>query len=243
MNYKSVFSAGFDYKYNNNSLEFGGFNAENTLYDIDQFVMGYTGTENDPYGQTTVNDQLYVSPGNWGGNNNDAAFAATHGGANSDYVYNTLILQRLTKLPENWTLLLRGTLQTSNANLMPSEQLGFGGYDSVRGYDEREVNTDDGYIFTTELRTPPVSLGDIFGATGFKDQLQLLGFWDYGAAENHAPLLGEPNEIALSSVGFGVRYSINTYLTVRYDYGFQLVHTGFDNDQGSRSDLGLVISY
>jgi len=243
LNYKHEFAAGFDYKYNDNSLEFGATSVPFTLYDVDQFVMGYTGTETDSYGQLTLNDQLYVSPGNWGGNNNDAAFAATHGGANSDYVYNTLILQRLTKLPENWTLVLRGTLQTSNANLMPSEQLGFGGYDTVRGYDEREVNSDDGYIFTTELRTPALSLGNIFHMPAFKDQFQLLGFWDYGSAQNHAPLPGEPNEIALSSVGFGVRYSINTYLTVRYDYGFQLCHTGFDNDQGSRSDLGLVLSY
>jgi hemolysin activation/secretion protein len=243
VNYKHEFAAGFDYKYNNNSLEFGGLTAANTLYDIDQFVMGYTGTENDPYGQTTVNDQLYVSPGSWGGNNNDAAFAATHAGATSDYVYNTLIMQRLTKLPGDWSLVLRGTIQTSNANLMPSEQLGFGGYDTVRGYDEREVNTDDGYIFTTELRTPSVSLGDFFGSQVFKDQLQFLGFWDYGSAHDHALLPGEQDEIALSSLGLGVRYSINTYVSVRFDYAFQLVHTGFDNDQGSRSDLGIVLSY
>jgi hemolysin activation/secretion protein len=241
--YKHEFAAGFDYKYNKNSLAFGGFDAADTLYDVDQFAMGYTGTETDPYGQLTINDQLYVSPGNWGGNNNDMAFAATHGGANSDYVYNTLILQRLTKLPKEWTLVLRGTLQTSNANLMPSEQLGFGGYDTVRGYDEREVNTDDGYIFTTELRTPTLSVGDICHLPAIKDQLQLLAFWDTGSAYNHAALPGEPDQIGLSSIGFGVRYSINTYLTVRYDYGFQLVHTGFDNDQGSRSDLGIVLSY
>jgi hemolysin activation/secretion protein len=243
VNYKHDFSAGFDYKYNNNSLEFGGLTAGDTLYDIDQFVMGYTGTENDPYGQTTINDQLYVSPGNWGGNNNDAAFNATHEFATSDYVYNTLILQRLTKLPDDWTLVLRGTVQTSNANLMPSEQLGFGGYDTVRGYDEREVNADDGYIFTTELRTPSISFGELFGSQVVKDQLQFLGFWDYGAAHDHTLLAGEPSETPLSSLGFGLRYSINTYLSLRYDYGFQLLSTGLDNDHGSRSDLGIVVSY
>jgi hemolysin activation/secretion protein len=243
VNYKHDFSAGFDYKYNNNSLEFGGLTAGDTLYDIDQFVMGYTGTENDPYGQTTINDQLYVSPGNWGGNNNDAAFNATHEFATSDYVYNTLILQRLTKLPDDWTLVLRGTVQTSNANLMPSEQLGFGGYDTVRGYDEREVNADDGYIFTTELRTPSISFGELFGSQVVKDQLQFLGFWDYGAAHDHTLLAGEPSETPLSSLGFGLRYSINTYFSLRYDYGFQLLNTGLDNDHGSRSDLGIVVSY
>ena len=241
--YKHTISAGFDYKYNDTSLEFVSIPAGETLYDIDQFVIGYTGTQDDPYGETTLNDQLYISPGNWGGNNNDVNFSEAHEGATSDYVYNTLLLQRVTKLPGDWSLVLRGTLQTSNANLMPSEQLGFGGYDSIRGYDEREVNTDDGYIFTTEVRTPTVGIGDLFHAPIVKDQLQFLTFWDYGSASNHAPLPGEADEICLSSVGFGVRYSISTYLTVRYDYGFQLTHTGFDNDHGNRSDLGIVLSY
>jgi hemolysin activation/secretion protein len=243
VDYKESVSAGFDYKYNDNSLEFGNVPAAGTLYDVEQFVLSYNGTETDPYGRTSLNEQLYISPGDWGGNNNDTAFDGAHTGATSDYVYNTLVLERLTKLPGDWSLVLRGTLQTSNANLAPSEQFGFGGYDTVRGYDEREVNTDDGYIFTTEVRTPTFSLGDLFHCAEFKDQLQLLAFWDYGSGSNHDPLPGEPSEIPLSSLGFGVRYTINTYVSLRYDYGFQLLRTGFDNDHGSRSDLGVVVSY
>jgi len=243
IDYKHTFSAGFDYKYNNNSLQFGGAPAPGTLYDVDQFVLGYSGTLTDPYGRTTINDQLYISPGNWGGNNNDAAFNAANAGATSGYVYNNLVLERLTKLPADWSLVLRGTLQTSNANLAPSEQLGFGGYDTVRGYDQREVNSDEGYIFTTELRTPSVSIGEFLGSDIYKDQLQFLGFWDYGSASPHNPAPGQAYEIPLSSVGLGVRYNINTYVAVRFDYGFQLIRTGFDTDQGSRSDLGVVVSY
>jgi hemolysin activation/secretion protein len=243
VSYRHSFEAGFDYKYNNNSLEFGNAPAAGTLYAVDQFVLGYNGTESDPWGRTTINENLYISPGDLGGNNNDAAFSNAHTGATSDYVYNTLVLERLTRLPEDWSLVLRGTLQTSNANLAPSEQLGFGGYDTVRGYDEREVNTDDGFIFTTEVRSPSVSIGDTFHIPHVKDQLQFLAFWDYGAGSNHAPLPGESNEIPLSSLGLGLRYTINTYLSLRYDYAFQLLRTGFDNDQGSRSDIGIVLSY
>jgi hemolysin activation/secretion protein len=206
-------------------------------------VLAYDGAESDPWGSTTIDENLYLSPGGWGSNNNDAAFSNAHAGATADYVYNTLVLERLTRLPADWSLILRGTLQTSNANLVPSEQLGFGGYDTVRGYDEREVNTDDGFIFTTEVRSPTISAGDLLHLAPFKDQLQFLAFWDYGSASNHAPLPGESNEIPLSSLGVGLRYSINTYLSVRYDYAFQLLNTGFDNDHGSRSDIGVVISY
>jgi hemolysin activation/secretion protein len=246
---KEGFSAGFDYKYNNNSLEFGGLTAGagpgSTLVDVDQFVFAYDGTESDPYGQTTMNDSLYYSPGNWGGNNNDAAFSASHTGATSGYVYDTISLQRVTRLPYDFSLVLRGVVQESDSNLSPSEQLGFGGYDTVRGYDEREVNGDEGYLFSTELRSPPISPGQICGWKEIHDQLQFLGFWDYGDATfSHQIVPGTPtNHVALSGIGLGLRYTINTYLSLRYDYAFQLLHTGFDNDHGARSDLGLVVSY
>jgi hemolysin activation/secretion protein len=243
LTYKESVAAGFDYKYNKNALEFGSLPAGGTLYDVDQFVLSYDGTEIDRYGQTTLDDQLYLSPGNWGGNNNDAAFAASHTLATSHYIYDTLTLERLTKLPGDWSLILRGVLQKSDANLAPSEQLGFGGYDSIRGYDEREVNADEGYLFSTEVRTPPISIGGLCGHPEVRDQLQFLGFWDYGAANDHELLPGESDEIPLSSVGGGVRYTVNTYLSVRYDYGFQLLRTGLDNDHGSRSDLGIMLSY
>jgi hemolysin activation/secretion protein len=240
---KESISAGYDYKYNDNSLEFGGAGAGSTLVDVDQFVGEYNGSETDPYGQTTLDNAVYWSPGSWGGNNNNEAFNASHPGAASDYVYTNVTAQRVTKLPWDFSLLLRGVLQFSNKNLTPSEQLGFGGYDTIRGYDEREVNTDEGYIFTTEVRTPPISFGSLFGLNQFQDQLQFLAFWDTGSAHNHMLLPGEENEIDLSSIGGGVRYSINTYVSVRFDYGLQLVHTGFDEDHGSRSDLGIMISY
>lgn len=242
---KEGFSLGFDYKYNNNSLEFGGVGAGSTLIDVDQFVFAYNGALNDPYGQTTLNESLYYSPGNWGGNNNDAAFNASHTGATSGYVYDNISLQRITRLPYNFSLVLRGVLQESNSNLTPSEQLGFGGYDTVRGYDDREVNGDEGFIFSTELRTPPISPGQMCGWKDFHDQLQFLGFWDYGSATfSHQVVPGTPsNRVALSGIGAGLRYTINTYLSVRFDYAFQLLSTGFDNDHGSRSDLGIVVSY
>jgi len=243
LRYKQSIAAGFDYKYNKNALEFGGLPSGGTLYDVDQFVISYNGALTDPYGQTTLDDEYYASPGRWGGNNNDAQFNASHTMATSHYMYDTLTLERLTRLPGDWSLILRGTLQFSDANLAPSEQLGFGGYDTVRGYDEREVNGDEGYIFTTELRTPSISFGEIIGHPEFRDQLQLLGFWDYGAGYNHTLLPGEVSETPLSSIGAGLRYTINTYVSVRFDYGFQLLRTGFDNDHGSRSDLGVVVSY
>ena len=58
--------------------------------------------------------------------------------------------------------------------------------------------------------------------------------------------LGEPEWAVswyLRSAAEALRYTINTYLSVRYDYAFQLLRTGLDNDRGSRSDIGVVVSY
>ena len=243
LTYKHGTALGFDYKYNNNALEFGGLPAGGTLYSVQQFVVNYNGALTDPYGQTTLNENIYISPGGWGSLNNNAAFNAAHTFANSNYVYSVLALERMTRLPGDWSLILRGTLQNSNGNLVPSEQLGFGGYSTVRGYEEQEINTDEGFVFNTEIRTPSISFGELLGHPEFNDQLQFLGFWDYGAAHNHTLLPGEAYETPLSSIGAGLRYTINTYLSVRFDYGFQLINTGLDNDHGSHANAGVVLSY
>ncbi len=139
---------------------------------------------------------------------------------------------------------MRGLVQESDANLLPSEQLGLGGYDTVRGYDEREVNGDDGFLISTEVAAPPVSIFQIFGNSKIKDQLQFFGFVDYGGTSLHHVTAADVNpNTNLLGVGPGFRYAINPYLTVRFDYGFQMIDTGFDGRHNSRADFGLVVSY
>jgi hemolysin activation/secretion protein len=235
---------GFDFKYNENALEFNALQVGQTLYDIDQFVLTYNATQNDELGRTTLNNTFNYSPGNLSSNNEDADFASARALAESQYVYNNLVLERLTRLPADFSLIVRLTLQNSDGNLVPSEQLGFGGYNTIRGYEEREVNTDEGYIITTELRSPTFSLSEITGLKlGVSDQFQILAFWDYGSASNHTPLRGEVDSIELSSIGAGLRFSLGTYASVRFDYGFQLTRSSIDLQYGSRANIGVVVSY
>ena len=243
LSYKESVAAGFDYKYNDNALEFGGLPAGGTLYDVAQFAFSYNGALTDPHGQTTLDLEFYYSPGHWIGNNTDRAFWAAHTRATSNYSYGTVSLERLNRLPGQWSLILRGTLQLSNRNLVPSEQLGFGGYATIRGYDEREVDADEGVILSTELHTPPLSIGRWFRHPDWKDQLQFIGFFDFGDAFNHTLLPGEQADTHLASAGGGLRYTISMYLSVRFDYGWQIDNAGLDNRHGSRAHLGVVLSY
>ena len=236
-------SAGFDFKQSNNNLEFGGSQVFGTTSEVDQWVLNYTATVRDEWGATTFSGEFVDSPGGWSPRNKDFDFAAARADALAEYRYGKLSLERVTKLPWDFTWMVKGTLQLAHGNLLASEQLGVGGSTTVRGYDEREANGDQGYLASTEIRTPPVSLGVPLGLEKAIDQLQFLGFFDFGVAENRILLPGEDPHVQLASVGPGMRYAISPFLSVRFDYGWQLYDTGLNPRYNSRGHLGVIIAY
>lgn len=240
-------SVGFDLKQTNNNLQFGGAQFFNTYTDVDQFVFEYHGSYPDSFGNTSFGFSAFYSPGDLSDNNNDRAFNAARTLASADYIYTRLNAQRSTRLPGDFSWLIRGTLQFANHNLLGSEQLGLGGYSTVRGYDEREANGDEGYFLSTEIRTPPFEVLSYFGidklGIKIKDQLQVLAFFDCGTTKNNDLLTGEDPHVQLASVGPGVRYSITPYLSARFDYGWQLYDTGLNTRSNERGHLGIILSY
>ncbi len=241
--FTETLTAGFDFKQSNNNLEFGGAQVFNTTTDVDQWSLDYTGELQDPWGSTRISLTGFYSPGGITTRNRDSLFTATRAFAKAEYAYGRFSGERVTRLPGDFSWLVRGVYQLSEANLLGSEQLGLGGANTVRGYEEREANGDSGYLVSMEIRTPPVSLGTTVGIPNAVDQLQLLGFWDYGVAENYALLPGEDPHVQLSSVGPGLRYSINPWFSVRFDYGWQLYDTALSTRFNSRGHLGVMFSY
>ncbi len=241
--YQHSFVLGFDFKRENNNLTFGGTQVFGGITDGLQWNASYNSSLKDAWGETSPRVTLFVSPGAWDRNDTTAAYEQARAGARARYIYGNCELDRTTGLPWNFVLVNRGTLQWSDVNLLASEQLGFGGYDTIRGYDTRIVNGDDGYIINNELRTPPTRLLPYLGLKKVDDKLQLLGFFDYGVAQNRDLLPGESRRQVLSSVGPGLRYTISTHLSFRGDYGWQLHNTQTPRLYSSRSHLGLVISF
>ena len=237
-------TGGFDFKRSNNNLAFGVVSLANNNTDVDQFVLGYQASYLDDYGSTSASGTGFWSPGGISAYNDDNDYIMQRGGARDNYAYGQVTLNRVTRLPFDFTWTVRGEIQEADANLLPSEQLGLGGYETVRGYEEREVNGDNGFLLSTEVATPPVSIGEFFGVPQIKDQLQFLGFVDYGGTSLHnvTPADINPNTNLLG-VGPGVRYVINPYLSFRFDYGFQLIQTGFGDGEHSRGHVGVVVSY
>jgi len=207
-------------------------------------MAGYNVTLADPLGRTTLGGEVYVSPGGIGGHNSDEAFQSVDPRLQANYVYGVLRLGRMTKLPRDFSLVTQFTGQLASAPLISSEQLAIGGYGTVRGYDERVLFGDQGFVFNLEFRTPPISPASHLSAHLPSDELQFLAFWDIGLVNSLEPLPGDPASSYLTSLGFGVRYRIGTNLSVRCDVGFPLVNPdlGFPVNT-ARASVGATLGF
>lgn len=242
--YREAIDAGFDYKRANNNLAFGGQSVFGGTVDTVQWSLGYNAGLKDSWGATTLRAAVIYSPGGVTAHDTNGAYQLTRSGAVADYTYERIELSRTTGLPYDFTFVNLFTGQLSNATLLGSEQLGFGGYDTIRGYDTRVVNADQGLVLSNELRTPPMSLLAAFRAkTHPPDKLQFIGFIDYGLAADKHPLPGEHLSTALLGAGPGLRYELASHLTARADYGWQLINAPDGRTNAMRWHIGVIMSY
>jgi hemolysin activation/secretion protein len=240
--------AGADFKQSHLTSIVAGQTTYNNVTDVAQLTLGYNASLPDAWGSTAFGGNAFWSPGGVTAHNDNNDFRNVTAFTGADYYYARMTLQRDFALPAGVEWMLKGTWQVSpGGNLLESERLGLGGADSVRGYDERIASGDEGWILTTELRAPAFSPGALCGFDGAPDRLQFLGFLDYGVAEKKLlrPGVDDPHVI-LWGVGPGLRYTINPWLSVRADYGFQmrdLVESGFPSRFNSRWHLSMVVAY
>lgn len=113
-------------------------------------------------------------------------------------------------------LLLRLNTQLASRALLPLEQFGLGGQDSVRGYRQDFLLTDNGTFASAEVQIPILRLPQI------DSTLQVIPFADFGVAWNNSGR-DAPNPNTLASVGLGLRWRQGDRFTARLDWGIPLV--------------------
>lgn len=234
---------GFDVKSSNSDLFFNSLEVFDTTTEIVQFSLGYNVVQRDRNGMTRIDNEIVWSPGNMTSNNDDETFQTQRGEASAEYVYARSRIERTIDLPGSWTLLGRVEGQLSNANLLASETLGAGGFDTVRGFEQRIARGDNGIITSLELRTPPVSFAKWSGFYNVRDAMVGLVFFDYAYLSNENLLPDEIDSISLGSVGVGIRYQVDDNLTVRLDYGWQIDESGFDDGENGRVHIGARATF
>ncbi len=130
-------------------------------------------------------------------------------------------------------LLLRTDLQFADRPLLSQEQISFGGQDTLRGFAQNAVLSDNGLLFSAEVRIPIMHIPEINGL------LQIAPFFDFGEAWNYNASTN-PDPSTLASVGMGLRFQMSDRLTARLDWGIPL--SRISGDKQTLQERGLYFS-
>jgi len=242
--YLHDFLFGFDYKRTNTSIDQDGDLFFDRSVNITQIVVGYNGGYEQSWYKVSGTAEIYYSPGDWLANQSRSLYELLRLGANNHYVYTRLAVAPTFYLPLDFSIESRLRAQISSTNLLASEQYGLGGWDTVRGYQVREVNADNVFLFNFELRSPPIHVIKNLRRKPIDDKLIFLVFLDYAYGRNHEKFPGEVDHNNLLGVGPGVRYFIGPNITFRGDLGYKVYQPiQSDNHTRWRFEFGLVGSF
>jgi len=125
-------------------------------------------------------------------------------------------VQLVRLLAPETLLLLRSDVQLATSGLVPLEQFSLGGQESVRGYRQDALFSDNGAFASAEFRFP------IYRAPSQQSVLQLAPFIDFGTAWNTSERANLDTN-TLVSIGLGLRWQLGDQLTARLDWGLPLV--------------------
>lgn len=242
--YQHQVAAGFDFKASDNTLNFGSTNSfAGTPFQIANFVVTYNGLLPDKFGQTSIGLEAYIAPGGIGAENTDQNIETVRAAGKASYGNFRGYIERLNKLPKNFSFLGRLSGQFATTRLPPSEQMFIGGFGTVRGYGERSFAGDSGWVVNAELRSPPLNMGSLLGGNTGSDYAQLLVFFDAGQVHVKNPQPADsafPLDPMLYSTGGGFRYSVRKNLALRFDYGWQLTRR---EERISGPHLSVLLSF
>lgn len=131
-------------------------------------------------------------------------------------------------------LLVRTDMQLSDSPLVSLEQFGLGGFETVRGYGQDEILSNNGALFSTELRLPILRVPEVQGV------LQVTPFFDIGTAWNNPDLDLDPS--TLVGVGFGLLWQQRDF-SARLDWGIPLVTVDGDNRTWQENGIYFSLIY
>ena len=124
--------------------------------------------------------------------------------------------------------------QLTDALLISGEQYGIGGERTLRGFEERSVTGDSGYLLNVEIWFPPLESID----------MRFLVFTDAGYTEyNDGDSPGNDGEdFSVSSVGLGMYWAWRDSLSVSLNYGYITQGGGLDSDINQDGDSKAHLS-
>lgn len=134
-------------------------------------------------------------------------------------------------LPQDWQMRAAVNGQYSKDLLLPAEQLGVGGANSVRGYPERVAAGERGYYANLEFYSP-----DLNKYLEIPDEsIRALLFWDNARVTVNDQPLVSPHTF-LSSLGVGVRVVHRKDVSIKFDLGWAQRAVPYMGSQVKKND-------
>ena len=230
-------TAGYEFKATNNNLEFAGTTISRSVADLFQLRLGF-----DQFLRRSIDEfrrfnlDLFIGPGGGTtGHHSVDAFDSIRPGTTPDYVYTRLRYERADLIGPRWLLTSRFTGQVASERLLFSETLGLGGYDTIRGTDQRAFNADHGWIANLEFGPKTHRWGRDTDPRTLRNYV----FIDMGNGYTEAPQIGEDASTFALSVGLGSRLQISDRLSGRFDYGIGLQNIA-GTTRDDRAHFGLT---
>lgn len=216
---------GFDWKSYNSDMEFGGSSVYNTSPQIFEFRLEQAVTVRDSYGATTLSLAGVYSPGGFNAKNSDATYQQVQPGTTANFWILQGGVERVQRLPWEMTLRLKLDYQYTTSNLLPSEEISFGGATVGRGYYLDQFQGDSGAIGSVELLGPSWKLAS-FGGSNFT--FQMVGFFDWAYLYSEVPVAQYGSNQEALSAGVGPRFQWGDRMSAKLDIGWPLVYSGVD---------------
>jgi hemolysin activation/secretion protein len=239
--HKLVF--GVDYRIYDNACSVGAFGAAGcgpagASVSVHPVSVAYEGQSTGPSTQLS----FYVSvaqniPGGTDGTEADLALARPN--AKGDYTILRYGANYGLAFKSDWQARVHFDSQYTEDALVQGEQFGVGGWNSVRGFLEREVAGDRGTYATMELYTP--NIGTRFSK--YVSNLRLLAFYDVGVTIRNHPVPGDNIRQSISSAGMGVRFGVQKSLAMRVDAASVIDQGGSQQRGSSMVHFGVLASF
>ena len=192
---------------------------------VDRVALSYTHGFND----------LLGALGPYDPNEPAAGLHTSRLGASGEFNKVNIQLQRLQRLTQYTSLVLRVDGQYTKNPLVSLEQFSMGGPDSVRAYPVAQALAEKGGVASLELTSGPPGFASrpAFGNNTWGQLLQLSLFVDYAAGWLNPPLASsQDGTVHLAGAGGAVQFSLPGRLFARLDLATPL--TGLDPSNGRR---------